>query len=80
MKTYLPGMKEGWDVERHVRIGGKPATRKILRLRPEHVGAWGSSSLGPIRRHDVGRYYVLDDVPGFGSVDVIVEGPKRADA
>lgn len=65
-------MKEGWDAVRRVRIGGRPAIRHVLLLKPEHVHwACGTSSLGGIKRCDVGRFYVLDKYDVGDAIDVI---------
>lgn len=71
---YLPNMTEGWDAVRRVRIGGRPAVRHVLHIKPEHIGQQATSSLGSIRRFDVGRFYVLDKYEDGGdAVDVITD-------
>lgn len=65
-------MKEGWDAVRRVRIGGRSAIRRVLLLKPEHAHrVSGTSSLGIIRRCDVGRFYVLDKYEAGDDIDVI---------
>lgn len=70
---YLPFKKdEEWDEIRSVRVHNT-AVRHVLRIRTEHVGSRGTSSVGTINVSDVGRFYVLDNYPSGSSFDVIAD-------